>query len=82
MLKGYVPKEGRGYFATNKKLKDNHPDLKGEMMVGGKSYKIAGWIKNNQYGQLISFQVEDFKLAAERGPVERESGIRDSDVPF
>ena len=80
-MKNYVPKDGRGFLTANKKTKETHPDYKGKIMIDGKSYKLAAWVKTTQYGNLISLSLDNFTMAAERGPVEREV-TSDQDVPF
>jgi hypothetical protein len=76
-----VPQDGKGVLFQNKKTKDTHPDYKGTVMLDGKMYKLAGWIKPTQYGHLVSLSLDTYQSSAERGPIERE--VRnDSDVPF
>jgi hypothetical protein len=45
----YEPKEGEFILFTNNKG-DNpkRPDRRGEMMIGGKLYKLSGWIRESK----------------------------------
>lgn len=37
-------------FINKRKEKDSHPDRTGECMIGGKKYRVAGWLKAMKSG--------------------------------
>lgn len=60
MTTGFVQKDGTGSLFVNKdKKSDKHPDRTGTIMVEGRRYRIAGWIKVSGRGeQFLSLKVE------------------------
>ena len=56
-IMAYEHKEGQGSLFKNDKQNDRQPDLKGTIMIGGKTYEIAAWNRTSQNGrQYISLQ--------------------------
>jgi len=56
----FVLKDGQGSFFKNddKQENDNRPSYRGEFMLNGTLYKIAGWIKEGPKGKWMSLKVE------------------------
>jgi hypothetical protein len=53
----YEPKEGFGaIFKNDKKESDKQPDYKGNIMLNGKQYELAGWIKTGAKGPFLSLK--------------------------
>ena len=64
-------------FKNNYKEKNNHPDLKGTMMVNGHTYEISAWKKEGKNGPFYSGQVNE--------PYNKGGGKskkQDDEVPF
>jgi len=75
----YEHKEGTGSLFPNTKTKDTQPDVKGNIMIGGKLIKLAGWLKKRNDGSdWISLSVDD-KPAGDV-PANTFGGLR-NDVP-
>jgi len=56
----YEPREGSGVlFPEKEKKSEKAPDFKGNIMLGGKQVRIAGWKKQGQRGTFISLQVDN-----------------------
>ena len=45
-------------FKNLKKESDNHPDMRGELMVDGKTYWISAWTKEGKKGRFLSLSVK------------------------
>lgn len=78
----FVLKDGQGTLFRNNKEKDSHPDYKGEVMIDGRTYEIAGWKKEGNKTTWVSLSV---KLRAEREREKRTEAqkYRDKDdIPF
>ena len=59
-------KELPGVLFQNQKTNEKHPDYRGNCLIGGVQYRIAGWkrtSKNNMPYLSILFQVDDGKYA-------------------
>jgi hypothetical protein len=55
----YEPKEGAGAIFPNNKQKDNQPDYRGDFMLNGEMYEVAGWKKQTQAGKtFLSIRVQ------------------------
>lgn len=53
----YEHREGGGTLFNNRKTKDSQPDYRGEVLLNGKLYEIAGWIKDGKNTSWISLSV-------------------------
>lgn len=72
-------------FRNEKKEKPNHPDRTGTAMIGGKMYRVSGWLKAGKSGQFLSlaFTPKDEMAKPERVPGSAKTPIDlDSDIPF
>lgn len=66
---GYEKKENSGaIFKNDKKELPNHPDRKGDALIDGKEYWVAGWLKDGKNGQFLSlaFTRKDEKVDGKR----------------
>jgi len=80
----YEHREGSGILFNNSyKENPKQPDLKGEIMIGGKLMAIAGWKKQGQKGEFISVFISEKREAKkpefEQQKVEQQ---KDDDLPF
>lgn len=93
----YTPKEGAGsLFANKHKERDNHPDERGDAMIGGVLYEVAAWIKKDRNGNAFRSLSIKPKQAREPKPAHepawgadrkapaaaREGADFDDDIPF
>jgi len=80
-------KENSGsLFKNEKKVSDTHPDLTGEIMVGGKLHFLSAWRKEGKKGPYYSVSIGKEKLpmgfkAAGSDELPKNT-IDDSDLPF
>lgn len=75
-------REGGGSLFRNEKENDKQPDYRGEIMLDGKVYKLAGWIKDGKSGKFLSLKGQPKEAGA---PAMQDSGtVGDmaDDVPF
>lgn len=82
----YEQKDNTGVlFRNDRKGQDKHPDRKGECLIDGKPYWVAGWIKSGKNGDFLSlaFTAKDAKPEKLDG---KRAGERiediESDIPF
>lgn len=77
----YEKKDGFGAIFKNKqKAPDSkQPDYRGDIMLGGKLWSIAGWVKNGGSGPYLSLKGEEPRDKAETKRREPED---DSPIPF
>lgn len=50
----YEHKEGGGALFKNHKKEGKQPDYRGNIMLGGIVYELAGWVKNSGKGPFLS----------------------------
>jgi hypothetical protein len=86
--------DGRAYIFQNNKLKDTHPDFRGQMVLtkdykAGEVIKLAIWNKTTKTSGkpwlLVSEETDAWKAQNSISPKDRMrevSNIDDSDVPF
>ena len=56
----YIHKPGTGsLFPNNKKLADNHPDMRGAVMIGDVEYTIGAWKRMNTRGEYFSLSISE-----------------------
>ena len=90
----YEHKEGQGSLFRNAKQNDKQPDLKGTILIGGVTYRVAGWERTSQNGtSFISLQAEPLQdvksqrtpsqaRVAQSQPVDRLQTPDNEDLPF
>lgn len=62
-------------FKNDRKEKQNHPDYKGSLNVGGVEYWLSAWIKDGQKGKFMSLAItlKEEKPAAPPPPPTRSA---------
>ena len=76
----YEHKEGYGaLFKDNKKGSDKAPDYRGNIMVAGVVYELAGWIKTGAKGNFLSLKAQP---QGDRQEAPRKSAPKDDSIPF
>lgn len=76
----YELRDGQGtLFKNDNRTADNHPNARGEAMIGGVVYEVAAWTKDGRNGkfQSLSFKPKEARPAAGAGRQERPSRDRD-----
>jgi hypothetical protein len=85
----YTPQEGSGaIFKNNKGDNPARPDYRGDIMLGGVLYEVAGWIKpkpadpSEKYMSLVGKPKDAAKPAAK--PARQPAPVDDfnDDMPF
>lgn len=82
----YEPREGQGAIFDNRKQSDKQPDMRGDFMLDGKMYEIAGWWKEGR-SRFLSVRVQPKRERADERPAprqqpERGGGDLDDEIPF
>jgi len=84
----FEPKDGMGsLFKNDKKGNDKAPDYRGDVMVDGKVYQLAGWKKLTSKGDgMLSLSIkhkEDYKKE-EKPKIDPDKPFDDFDssIPF
>jgi len=79
----YEPKDLTGSLFKNEKEAENHPDYKGQALIDGVPYWVAGWIKPTKDGSKfmsLSFRVKDAKPQPVK---EKQKTFKpDEEIPF
>lgn len=79
----YQPKDGHGALFPNDKG-DNpaRPDYRGDVMIGGVLYELAGWKKmTSKNTPMLSLAIKPKEQQPEQAPQTGGGGL-DSDIPF
>jgi hypothetical protein len=56
---------------NDRKTIDRHPDIRGQCVIDGRAYWIAGWQRKNEYGTFYSLAFTPKEPAAARPPLPR-----------
>jgi len=69
---------------NNRKEKDTHPDINGQINVEGTEYILSGWLKErkNGAGKFYSLSIKRKEEQALSKPAAPKHDIDESDVPF
>lgn len=60
----YEPKDGSGaLFKNDKGDNASRPDYRGDLMIGGKTYELAAWIKEGGKGKFMSLSAKPKEAA-------------------
>ena len=92
----YEPKDGSGsLFKNDKGDNDKRPDYRGDIMLDGKLWELAAWIKEGNKGKFMSLSgkpkeakenANQSRSADASKPAPASSGagrdFDDSDIPF
>ncbi len=79
----YQRKDGDGsLFQNTNKQKDTQPDYRGEVLLDGKTYEIAGWKKARQNGEpWLSLKVQPKRERPQGAQRPAEQPFND-EIPF
>lgn len=80
----YQRKDGDGSLFQNRKEKDSHPDVRGDFLLDGKTYEIAGWQKSTRNGDpwwALKIQPKRERQAAPPPPAQQRPTPKE-DLPF
>lgn len=78
----YELREGGGsLFKNDKKTQENHPDYKGDCMIGGVQYWISAWLKGKEGSRFFSFSFQPKQKAAPQQQ-QYKSEPTGEDLPF
>jgi len=70
-------------FKNDRKEAENHPDYRGEINVGGKTFWLSAWIKTGAKGKFMSLAIKPRDEQARASPApRRERREYDGDAPF
>lgn len=87
----YQKKDGDGsLFNNGYKQKDSHPDMRGDLLLDGKEWEIAGWKKSTRNGEpWYSLKVQPKRAKPEAGKAataqdyaKAKGGDFNDDIPF
>jgi len=89
MAKNRQQEEGKGVlFTSNQKSNPKSPDMYGDIMLNGQIVPLSAWVRQSQYGMLISICVDKYKMERQQQQSANNSYPRDvtpgvdSDIPF
>ena len=85
-MSDFVHKEGSGSFFKQQKKTEKSPDWKGEIMISGNLYELAGWEKQGKKDVFISMSAQvkgSYKSPVPDAPVESKKPANEQkvDVP-
>jgi hypothetical protein len=81
-------REGQGaLFKNERRTSDNHPNLRGQLMIGGVLYDVSAWRKKGSNGKpdWLSLQAKPAREQGQRssgGGERRQQRDDDFDIPY
>jgi hypothetical protein len=81
-------REGQGaLFKNERRTQDSHPNLRGQLMIGGVLYDVSAWRKKGSNGKpdWLSLQAKPAGDRSQRsggGGQQRSSRPEDFDIPY
>lgn len=82
----YEHNEGFGAIFKNKKKEEGtkQPDYNGNIMLGGKVWELAGWIKTGDKGSYLSLKGQEPREREEAKPKAKDKTAHglDDQIPF
>lgn len=58
----YIQNEGEGsLFRNDKGGNEKRPDYRGDILIGGVKYRMAGWVRQGQKGSFLSIKAEPYR---------------------
>jgi uncharacterized protein (DUF736 family) len=81
-MRATMAREMLGALFKNKdKRQDNHPDYRGDVMIEGQTYEVAGWIKTSEKaGTYMSLSLKPAQNRTQRAMDRRPAA--EPDIPF
>lgn len=82
----YEKKEGYGaLFKNTERNTDRHPEYRGDILIDGTEYWLAGWIKEGKNGKFFSLKATPKTEKIGKDGVRRNPGPQSEDedtIPF
>lgn len=72
-------RDGSGSLFRAEKKSEKAPDMRGDLMLNGVLYELAGWKKEGKNGSFLSLSA---KPKEERKSAPSQGASVDSDIPF
>lgn len=69
-------------FKNSYKEKDSQPDYKGEIVVNGKDFEIALWVKEGQKGKFFSVKISEPYVKPEKKEEVFDPNPKGDKLPF
>jgi hypothetical protein len=66
-------------FKNDRKEQPNHPDYRGDCLIGGQQYWVSGWIKDGARGKWMSLA---FTSKGAKTPQTPTPSFDEDDIPF
>ena len=76
-------KEGHGTWHKNNKAgNEKRPDYRGELLLNGVVYELAGWIKDGKRGKWMSVAAKPKDAPKVDKPAPKPAQDFEDDIPF
>ena len=67
-------------FKNDRKENQNHPDYRGDIMVGGQSFWLSAWIKTGAKGKFLSLAIKPREARDAPAPQVRQPHAADDPI--